>query len=208
MATAVLQICCYWSVVTRFIMFLIPPMVFAAAAHFEQAWPSAKIKRLYVFSLLGILTVTLPLAKVDTDYAAAQKNISHFMTEKYLSQNRMVWFSGHWGLQHYMEAAGAVGLDSSRGGWGEVKPRDAVLVPTINTQVIPADRKILAQVGEFQVAEPIPLRLMGDGSTSEAAFYSSAWGFLPYAFSLAPLEIFTIVEPVAPAGLSQEFKAN
>ena len=95
-----------------------------------------------------------------------------------------VWFTGHWGLQQYLEAAGARGLDLSRGGWDEVASGDFVVVPFHNSSVLMPRSRLRGRTEELLADTRVPLRLIGGG----AGFYSSVFGFLPYALSREPLD--------------------
>lgn len=181
----------YWSVLTRLIVFLIPPLVFAMAEAFEEAWDAGSLKRLYAASLCTILILSLSLARVDYRYAAAQKMIAEDISRTYPGKN--IWFTGHWGFQYYMEKAGAVGLDARKGGWDQARPGDVVVTPRTNTNLIHPSGRRLANLRSVRVDDSTALRLIS-GWTGEGGFYSNVMGFLPYSISTEPLEEFTLVE--------------
>ena len=104
-----------------------------------------------------------------------------------------VWYSGHWGLQEYLSAAGARQLDADRGGWDEARSGDLVVDSLNNTNRLVSRRPRLADVAEYSVVSPIPLRLIG-GPRGEAGFYTSGMGFLPWTFSRAPVDTIRFVE--------------
>lgn len=185
----------YWSVLARVIMLLLPPLVFSMAEGLEKTLSAAKLKRLYVVSVAGVVCVSAALACVDWRYAAAQKDLAAEVVS--LHPGARLWCAGHWGLQYYIEAAGGRELDLLRGGWDEVGPGDIVVVPSVNSNVLRPRRQILADVGQVVVNEPLPLRLMS-GYSGEGGFYSNVTGFLPYSVSREPLDEFDIVEVRAP----------
>jgi hypothetical protein len=174
------------------ILLMLPPLVFLMAEILERDWDCARLRRLYLGSLAGVLAVSLPLAWVDFRYAAAQREFSRMASEKYLAKGRRVFFTGYMGLQYYLEEAGGRGLDWVGGGWDQIRAGDVVAVLKINsTQSRP--KRLLANEYSFRVDCPIPLRLMS-GSSGEGGFYSNLTGFLPYSLSWEPLEEFSMVE--------------
>ena len=190
---AFIQGAIYWSVVTRYILFLIPPTIFLWSELFESRWKDRRLIAVQGGTLCIVLALGLALAQVDFEYASAGKRIADFAAKEYVGRGKKVWFTGHWGFQHYMEAAGAEGLDKSKGGWDQVHPGDVVIQPQVNTSGIVPHRRFLADVKYMEIQSAIPLRTIHpDGR--QAGFYSSIWGFLPFAISLDPIEVFEIVE--------------
>ena len=192
-AAALAASAAYWSVTSRLILFALPPLALAWASVLEARWPEARLERFYAASLALTLTLTLGLASVDYRYAAAQKDFALSLQRDYLEHGRGAWYTGYMGLQYYLSRAGGQGLDSGRGGWSMARPGDAVAVLKINSTDLRPDRPLPANTRTYDVNDAIPLRLFS-GWGGEAAFYSSTWGFLPFALSREPLEEFTVVE--------------
>lgn len=192
-AVLLLQACLYWSVMARQMMFLLPPMVFGLAARMERERAPAQSRRILSVSLAGTLGLSLCLSIVDYQYASAQKSLALEVRRDYLDSGRRVWHAAHWGLQHYLKAAGAMQIDWARGGWDAVRPGEAAVVSRVNSNARPMLSPRLADVKEWRVGTPIPLRLMS-GWSGEGGFYSNVAGFLPYSLSAEPLDEFRIVE--------------
>jgi hypothetical protein len=195
LAAASLELFVYWSIIARIIFLLIPPLILSMAEVLESNWSPDRLRRLYVVSLMLTLALSLSLAKVDYDYAAAQKTIAQYMADNYLAEGTKVWFTGHWGLQYYLEKAGGIALTESNS-WESVRPGDFVLIPLVNDR-IPLSKHPFKNAQAFRFESPIPLRLISPFTysnikTSQGGFYSSAWGFLPYAISREPLDEFHI----------------
>jgi len=182
----------YWSLMARFFMFMMPPLVFGLAEALETAMEAKALRRIYGLSLVLTLVLSASLALVDYRYAAAQKTMARQVGAAY-GRDRRVWCLAHWGLQHYLNEAGARDLDWSRGGWDQVKPGDAAVSARVNFQVMRPLRPRLSNVRKLAVDCLIPLRLIS-AWTGEGGFYSNATGFLPYSFSTELLEEFTVVE--------------
>ncbi len=192
-SVAVLQLGFYWSIVSRFNLFLLPPFVFACAALLESRWKPPRLTRFYGLSLAGVLALSLPLAMVDARYAGAQKELAGKVAQRYIARGTTVWFTGHWGLQYYLERAGAKGLDRSKGGWDAVRPGEIVVVPMVNSSIIHPSRALHVNMEEITVQHRLPLRLIHLYGR-QAGFYSSIWGFLPFTWSSDPVDRFRIVE--------------
>lgn len=190
-AVALLQLA-YWSVMARFVVFLTPPLVFWLWERLEQA-PASFMKRVVPATLGLTLLLTVALAGADTRYAAAQKELAGRVATEW-GRGRKVWFTGHWGLQEYLTAAGAQPLDASLGGWSQVAPGDLVVVPTTNTNILRPRSALRADTLQLAVDSSSPLRLIS-ARESEAGFYTDVTGFLPWSFSREPLDSFTLVTP-------------
>jgi 4-amino-4-deoxy-L-arabinose transferase-like glycosyltransferase len=187
---AALQLACYWSIVSRYVLFLIMPMGLALAAALEESCDSRRLRWLHIPVFGLTLLLSLGLALVDRRYAGAQRDIAAMVGRDYVQKGRKVWFTGHWGLQYYMERLGASGIDIDAGGWKAVHPGDMVVVPGVNSNMVlpPASARV---TDSFRVVipEPIPLRLIYLG---QAGFYSNSFGILPFAFDRRPVDIFRI----------------
>jgi len=193
-AVAFLQVAAYWGVVSRYVLFLLPPLVFSIAGRFEADGGRGS-RRLHLAGLLAAAALSLALLSVDSRYAGAQKDLAEALKARYLDKGRRVWFTGHWGFQYYLEKAGAAGLDvnSRTSTWEAVRPGDVVVMPWVNVNIIPPDRPFVANMLTIKIDDPIPLRLMTAGSRN-AGFYASSFGFLPFTISRRPLDRFNVIE--------------
>ncbi len=190
-ALSFLQLFVYWAVVSRYILFLTPPLAFVSARSLERRTNGRRLARVYAVSGALALLVSVALGDVDARFAGAQKEAAAAAVRLPRAPGARLWFTGHWGLQYYLEAAGATGLDRSRGGWDQVAPHDLVVVPATNANLLMPRRRLVGRTAVTSVGCFIPLRLMRTGS---AGFYSSTFGFLPYALSRAPLDTFSLAE--------------
>ena len=190
-AVAVLQLA-YWAVVARFVVFLLPALTFGLWERLEAEAPE-RLERLGRAGFAAALALAAALGAADWAYAAAQRDIAVRAAESARARGGRLWFYGHWGLQEYLLAAGGRQLDMDRGGWDEARSGDTVLVSAVNTNRIPAGRPRLANTVTLSAGSLSPVRLLGDRK-DEAGFYSSGMGFLPWSFSTAPVDTFTIVE--------------
>lgn len=182
----------YWSVLARFVVFLLPPLTFWLAERLEadnRPWTP----RLEAATLAAVVALTLGLGVVDWTYARAQREGARMVARQYAG--RTIWTAAHWGLQEYLVRAGGRPLDASRGGWDAVGPGDVVVVTRANSNLVKPPRLIRADTKGWTITSPVPLRHIS-AWTGEGAFYSSVMGFLPWSLSLEPVEEFTLVEPL------------
>lgn len=102
-----------------------------------------------------------------------------------------LWFEGHWGFQHYMEARGAQPLDWRR---SRLARGDRVAIPIDNANVValPADAVVHRAVSDVPV---LPF-LATLSPRLRAGFYLDAWGPLPFAFGRVPPERYVLLEVV------------
>ena len=181
----------YWSVLARFILFLLPPLAFWAAERLEA---DRRGGRLWIAATACGVLLSAACARVDWLHAESSRSVVENVVVPAAVSGRRVWCAGHWGLQEYMSRAGARMLDADRGGWDEVSSGDLVVVPGANSNVLRPSRPRRADTRSFAVSSSIPVRLVS-GWTGEGGFYSSAMGFLPWSLSTEPVEVMTVVSP-------------
>ncbi|MBI4423802.1 MAG: glycosyltransferase family 39 protein [Elusimicrobia bacterium] len=190
-----LQAFAYWSVAARFSTFAAAGLALALAAKLEASQPPRKARALAWAGFLASLSLGLPAAATDAAYANASRDAARELAAPAVDAGRPVWFTGHWGLQHYMEAAGARPIEPESGGWERVTRGSLVILPGVNTNV-QRPKRLAADVRVAEPAPPFPLLLMcGAGWRCQAGFHSSMYGFLPFSFTREPLDRFELVEP-------------
>jgi hypothetical protein len=177
----------------RSILLFLPAVILACAERLQEERERRSLDLFYGSCFAVSLVLSLLLARVDVDYADAQRAVSRMTAAESAAPGRKVWFTGHWGLQYYMERAGASALDAGAGGWSAVRPGDVAVIPLNNTMQLLPPPDLRFKLREIRIGEPIPLRLI-DVGRRQAGFYASPFGFLPYAVSLEPLDVFTFVE--------------
>jgi len=178
----------YWSVMARVTALLVPPLIFAWAGMLEKRLGQKALSVLYGLSLAATLALSLGLAWVDSCYADAQRQAAR-VAASLPDKGGRLWTASHWGLQYYVEQEGGKELDALRGGWDQTRPGDAVVWSAVNSNQLLPDRRFLIDAKQIDWKNPLPLRLMS-ARQGQAGFYSSVYGFLPYALSRAPLDEF------------------
>lgn len=198
-SAACLQLFVYWAIIARITAFLLPPCVFFLAARLENSLSERSLRRIYAVSLLLTAALTACLAWVDHVHAGAQNDFARLIAAPYVSQGRRVFHEGHWGLQHYMELAGAVQIDHRAKGWEALAAGDIVAASRVNSNTnlsrpsgLSRDH-VIRRDFSVTVRSRVPLRLMS-GWSGQGGFYANSWGFLPYSFSLEPVDEFQVGE--------------
>jgi hypothetical protein len=136
------------------------------------------------------------LCAADASLARTQFDAANRISDALASDTsgRAVYFSGHWGFQHYMERSGAKPIDKKQ---THLAVGDVVVIPENNTGLIglPPDATRNAATVEL---EPMPLVSTMRGHT-DSGFYSDVWGPLPFAFGPVPSEayhVFVVTRPL------------
>ncbi len=135
------------------------------------------------------LALSLPLASMDMMYANEARSAANEMRERAEKEGGNIYFSGHWGLQYYMEASGFQALDYYN---LHLKPgRDFILFPVMNnsnTSPIPEYRQV-AWRRRLENTTGVTCVSLKD----QAGFYSSLYGILPFGIALNPVELYLLM---------------
>ncbi len=142
-------------------------------------------------AVAAVATLTLSLTVAAADQQFAESYRSYVASLPPPAAQR--WFTGHWGLQHYLEKAGAHSLSSEDR--RSPRPGDEIVVPTYAWPQSPP-RGLHATLRSSTVLPgSIPLRTFT--AEGRACFYSNILApgptmvWLPFGFSAGPLEVLT-----------------
>ncbi len=169
-----------WTVNGRTILPLAPAAAILIARHL-RATRAFAIVIVCATLLVGILA-----AMSDYRFANVQRKAAYRLMERYGSDPHKVWFEGHWGFQYYMMDAGATPVDLD----ATLHRDDLLIAPSTNVGLLefrPPHRTIET----LSIPMTTPMTVMD--VRSHAGFYSDVMGSLPYSFSAAPQEIFTVM---------------
>lgn len=139
--------------------------------------------------LLAGTCLALLLATADYGLAGAGRAAAGVLQADYGPTGRTMWFQGHWGFQHYMEAVGARPFDRRRLG---MFAGDLMILPENNTNVLfplPGIPMFLLRVIELPSSRWLATLQPGIG----AGFYSELVGPLPFAFGTVPPERYYVL---------------
>ncbi|BDC50131.1 hypothetical protein F183_A24470 [Bryobacterales bacterium F-183] len=136
----------------------------------------ASTSRFAIPAIVLQATIGIGLAIVNAQH---WNGIRDFANSLPLEGVRRVFVHGEWGLRFYLEARGAIPLETGQ----RFRPGD-VIVSTAYANPLPPGNRVLLR--EQQIDSSIPLRIIGLGSQS--GFSSVDFGFFPYGVSTVPLD--------------------
>lgn len=179
----------------RYMLPVLPPLWILLVRRFFD--PDHGRPRIRVAAGLAIaqgLALGLVLGTVDEEYAGRYRNLAVRIRETYPERN--LWFVGEWGFRHYMSQAGARYLKSTD---DTPQPGDVVVRPFIAGmhEMSPSLLARTTLVGRVPLRSRWPIRIMN--FEAKAGYYSTHWGYLPWALSSAPLETIDVFEVRSPA---------
>jgi 4-amino-4-deoxy-L-arabinose transferase-like glycosyltransferase len=184
-----------WTINARSILPLIPAAGILLARRLDSvSLPQLQRKVALALVLSGVVSIWL--AKADADWANSAEDAAIFIHQQTQNQPGTVWFQGHWGFQYYMQALGAHPVDFLRTG---MERGDMLVVPENNADAyrVPT-AQFVASTNLLQIKLPQPISTMR--WRSGAAFYSSFYGPLPFAFGPSETEryyLFRLSLPLA-----------
>lgn len=174
------------------------PLVLLAFRYWEKRGLSKKIFGTIVAGAIALTAMTgLAASVADYQLAASYRDYAWNLGTLHPTGGN-VWFVGEWGFRHYMETQGYRYLTST-----ETAPAAGDIVVRPSSMDWPLDPSLTQRmqlIGTDYGQSAFPVRLM----ESDAGFYGSYWGMLPYTFTNRPLERFDVyrVDPVNAAGES------
>ena len=144
------------------------------------------------------LVLGLALAVADEDLAGSYRDVAERVRATH--PDRTLWFVGEWGFRHYMSRVGGRYLTSTS---DSPAPGDIVVRPFV-AGMHAMSPSLLARTSLLE-QRPLesrwPIRVMN--FEAKAGYYSHHWGYLPWAFSRAPLDVVDIFEVRSPAPLAR-----
>jgi 4-amino-4-deoxy-L-arabinose transferase-like glycosyltransferase len=140
----------------------------------------------------GVL-VALCVVWVDYTWAGSVRDAAREICAQYRTDQRPLWFLGHWGFQHYMEEAGATPLDVNA---SDLLTGDLIVRPSKNADLFPVDPNLVEIVARRIDHRPNWAHTM-DAITVPgglgAGFYSSLWGPLPFVFGVPTTDDYVVL---------------
>ena len=180
-----------WSVNARSILPMTPAVAILIIRQIERRFNNTQSLRRLVWPLVPAAVIALAVCWADYAWAGTAREAASAIDEKFKTQNKTIWFQGHWGFQYYMEAKNHKALDFKR-------PRpahgDILISPINNADVIKIPDKLVVL---DQTLEFMPCRWCATKQEPlGAGFYTDFWGgVLPFAFGKVATEkyyVFTV----------------
>ena len=141
--------------------------------------------------LAAAFLLTLAVTWSDFRLAASARTAAAQITRRDAAGPAKLWFEGHWGFQHYMEARGALPLDVRR---SRLEAGDRIVIPVNNTNVFPPAPGTVVPRSEVDLAAFPYLTTMSP--ELGAGFYSDIWGPFPFVFGRVPPDRYLVLEVV------------
>jgi hypothetical protein len=161
------------------------PFGILAARRLEQRFAAKTSASHYASACVVLASAALAWLVAGADFALAQaaRQSARTAAAGPVGVNHPLWFEGHWGFQHYMEAAGASALDQKE---SPVQPGDRIVLPRNNSNIRMPGGKEMTLLEKISVPGPEWIATMS--KATGAGFYSSVWGPLPFSFGPVPPE--------------------
>ena len=120
-----------WTVNGRSILPMAPAIGILVARRIEHRFGSLEAGPLKIlWPLIPAALLALLVSWADFRLAGSARSIAAEIHEKYGSDPARLWFQGHWGFQHYMEARGSRAFDRQE---SRIVPGDFMVVPKNST---------------------------------------------------------------------------
>jgi len=183
-----------WTINVRSILPLLPAAAILAMRQLQRRrGPAAPERWASLWPLLPAGGLALAVAWADARLADSARTAAVEICTRHENTPGKVWFQGHWGFQYYMEAHGAVPLNSSQ---PDVRVGDWLVNPNNNTNVGTIHPGYFRSVGRVEQTAGRWLSTMH--SEVGAGFYADVFGPMPFAFGAVPAEGYEILQ-FAPA---------
>jgi 4-amino-4-deoxy-L-arabinose transferase-like glycosyltransferase len=170
-----------WTVNTRSILPMAPAVALLMFRRLEQN--RSELPATIGFPIIAAAILSLLVAQTDFQEASISRQATQLICARYAGAPGRLWFEGHWGLQYYLQSAGAWPLDSDR---LDLVPGDLLIVPEENSNAELVTSKIADLHEALKLTGPHGLATLN--INLGAGFYSSQWGPLPFAFGSVPPE--------------------
>jgi 4-amino-4-deoxy-L-arabinose transferase-like glycosyltransferase len=159
-----------------------------ATTTIENESPNPALPWLPWAMLAPAVALALLVTAADATLARTSRDAADQICSNVAEDRRdHVFFSGHWGFQQRMQAAGCRAFDKYM---SNLDPGDVYVVPDNNNRAIllPAPAVHLVTTLKLQPMRWISTMRKECGS----GFYSDIWGPLPFAFGPVPAEHYTV----------------
>ncbi len=183
-----------WHVNAADALLAAPPVLLLACRH-PALRPPPRTAAVWAVLALGL---SLGLAWADTQQSNFYREAARRIAVEIGDQPGARYFVGHWGLQHYLEREGFHAVvppmygrsDLERGDWVATARNVSQLDVTRNM-----NEYTIRPVWRWELESSWPLRTTNPDAG--AGFYSHHSGYVPFAFSRAPIERVSLGRVVA-----------
>jgi hypothetical protein len=177
-----------WTINVRSVLPMVPGLGILIARRLETTKVSARLlPGALAAALLISGGISLWVAWGDATWANSARRAANVVLQENKGRAGTIWFEGHWGFQHYMEALGARPINVAD---PQVHRGDLIVVPENNTNRFMFPQQIVESRENMQF--PLHTGMTTMGMSKGAGFYSSLWGPVPFVAGEAPPEPYTL----------------
>jgi len=145
-----------------------------------------------VLASIACALLSLATAVADRDWSNGVRDAARTLAERHGGDQRL-WFHGHWGLQYYLEQAGARAVD-----WRSdvIEPGDRLIVATNNAEVHHPSLQAAVVIDALETREPRWIHTQAKGSG--VSFNASNLGSLPFLLGPAAPDRYRVYRALRP----------
>ncbi len=165
----------------RYTLLAIPPLLLVWHSSLRRASVNLhRSRRMAWAALCATALWSLAVGHADHRFAGMYRDSARDLVGRYGAADRTVWFTAEWGFRYYLEKAGARLLRRVEEG---PKPGDIIIKPKLASPWVTLyDGDVYTRLLEQREAHlATPVRILDP--TSQAGFYSTAWGILPFGLT-------------------------
>lgn len=170
-------------------LFLLVPIAISIWAGLP--WPDAGGWRRIAAPAGAAVLLALACGFADYQHAGSYRRVANDLGRRRAEgEAQGLWFIAEWGMRHYMfENGGRYLLRET----DEAEVGDWVVLPEMHQRFSWPPAGLSSRVDKIETIEyagTLPLQVFS--GRSQTGFWAHAWGFLPFAFSREPNEVFEI----------------
>lgn len=171
----------FYSGSARYVLLALPPAILIITARLEARFPRGNLPVKVIMVILALSAFySVPISWTDYSFAGTYRNAARKLCAEYQEKGRTVWFTGEWGFRYYMTDYGAQILARNE---PLAEKGDIIIKPFIASPWV-----TLYDGDEYtSLLEQIPARIKSPlrilDFSSEAGFYSTGWGLLPFSWT-------------------------
>jgi len=176
-----------WTVSARSFLPMVPAIAILVVRNLTRPEAQRKKQPAYYLPVAASMVFSVLIATADYATAGSEHAAAQYLSAHYPPSSMRVWFQGHWGLQYYLQKAGAQPVDFSR---SVLSPGDILILPSNNSNIIipePQDAN-LVMTPEFTADS----WLSTVNDTTGVGFYGE--GLLPFLFGPVAAEKYAVYQ--------------
>ena len=171
----------FYSGSARYVLLALPPSILVITKRIESRFPRGAMPLLMTAVITACtLIYSVPVSYADYEFAEAYRTNAKELCGKYREEGKQIWFTGEWGFRHYMAENGAqiIPRNSVDAEVGDFIIKPFIASPWVTLYDGSEYSRLIEQI---PIRTRLPLRILD--FSSNAGFYSSGWGLLPFSWT-------------------------